>query len=414
MTSAELAAALILAINAQNFGSTPDHMLDGAPVRHFPSIDLAVIAFPDQGEPVAANVLFSRDFTGGLTAQVEPGFGRVTNVHYLADQRDRQGNSVAWLPDTDWNVMTWQTLSGRNDQPRFVAPYPASLIKLMVLVGVAREIDAGRAAWGSPWTHANETRSLLDWAESMIVISSNSATSALVALLHQTEAILRGPSGEQLNRVNATFAAYGLETLRLTNTQPDGGWMNPDGAGLGELQMTAWDTARLLWLLDSDAPPAPWLAADLPPLLSAPSREQVRRLLEAQALHEVLSSTALAGVPGWQAGLPAQLPWRWIRADGSVDTGGQRFPGDVRPVNAATEVRFAHKTGTTENFVSDAGIVTALPPARRHYLIALTSNLGTRYAPTSPGATTWRIPQLAAAIDHYLKDHLEPVQGPTR
>ncbi|MBL9206524.1 MAG: serine hydrolase [Opitutaceae bacterium] len=407
MTSAELAAALILAVQAQHFELTPDRLRDGAPVEVFPTLDLAVIAFPEQGEPVGANVLFSRDLAGGLVAQPAPGFGRVTNVHYLADQCDAKGDSADWLPGANWDAMTWSTLAGQPPLPRFVAPYPASLIKLMVLVGVAREIDAGHATWDGAWAHAGETRRVVDWADAMIVVSNNAATTALVALLHHTGAVVRDDAGEKVNRVNTAFEQYGLPTLQLSHTRPNGGWMNRDGAGLGALQMTAWDTVRLLWLLDAEAPRAPWVTSDQPPLLSPASRDQVRRLLGDQALHEVLSSTVLAGVPGWQPGLPARLPERWITPTGSVSTGDHTFPGDVRPVNAETEVRFAHKTGTTENFLSDAGIVTGLPPARRHYLIALTSNLGTRYAATTPGATTWRIPQLGAAIDRYLKAHLE-------
>jgi hypothetical protein len=41
---------------------------------------------------------------------------------------------------------------------------------------------------------------------------------------------------------------------------------------------------------------------------------------------------------------------------------------------------FLHKTGQTENYGSDAGIVHALPgKAPRHYVIAFLSNLGYRY-----------------------------------
>jgi hypothetical protein len=412
MSSAELAAALLLAVQAQHFELTPDRLLRDAPVEAFPSIDLAVVVFPERGAPVGANVLFSRDHPRGRVAELAPGFGAVTNVHFLADQRDAKNDSIAWLPGSNWDAMTWKTLSGQRHLPRFVAPYPASLIKLMVLVGVAREIDAGRATWEGAWTHAGETRPVVAWADAMIVVSSNEATTALVALLHHHGAIVRDDTGERHNALDAAFARYGLGTLRLNNTRSNGGWMNRDGAGVGDLQMTAWDTARLLWLLDADAPPAPWVERGLPPLLSAASRAQVRRLLESQALHEVLSSTALAGTPDWQAGIPAQVPARWITPDGRVDTGGKVYPGDIRPTNAAAQVRFAHKTGTTENFLSDAGIVVGLPPARRHYVIALTSNLGTRYAPGPLSATTWRIPQLGAAVDRYLQQQLDAGTAP--
>jgi beta-lactamase class A len=406
MTSAELAAALILAINGQHFDQTADSRLAGLPVRHFPSIDVAVIAFPERGEPVAANVLFSRNQQGGLIADIAPKFGQVRNISYLADQRDANGESIAWAPDADWSTLQWQALAGDGPQ-RFVAPYPASLIKLMVLVGVAREIDRKRTEWDASWSYAGQQHSVREWSDAMIVVSSNEATSALVALLHHTGAIQRSAAGETRNDVNDSFARYGLSSLRLSNTKADGGWTNPAGAGVGQLQMTAWDSARLLWLLDDQAPAAPWLETSQPALLSAAARREVRGLLEAQALHEVLSSTALAGVKNWQPGIPAQLPARWIRDDGSAVTPEHKFPADVRPANTAAQVRFAHKTGTTENYVADAGIVSGISPAKRHYIVALIASLGTRYAPDETCATTWRIPSLGAAIDNWLAQRLE-------
>ena len=45
MTHARLAQGLLAAVRAQDFGSTADAKLNGAPVKHFPSIDLAVVAF---------------------------------------------------------------------------------------------------------------------------------------------------------------------------------------------------------------------------------------------------------------------------------------------------------------------------------------------------------------------------------
>ena len=49
---------------------------------------------------------------------------------------------------------------------------------------------------------------------------------------------------EVANGLHGLLAASGLHTLRLANTKPDGGWLNRDGAGVGQLQMTAWDTVR--------------------------------------------------------------------------------------------------------------------------------------------------------------------------
>lgn len=399
----DLAQALVSAVRAQNFVQTADAQLGGAPVRQHPSLDLAVAAFPAGAAPVFANVLFSREHPEGLVAEIGPEAGPVRNVHYQADQLDADGRSAAWLPGADWQALRWRTLAGEDSLPRVVAPYPASLVKLMVLVGVAHQVDQGHARWAQDWTWQGRSRTVRDWAFDMTVISSNDATSALVALLHAVGAIRREQGIEVRNEVHALFAAQGLHTLRLHNTQPDGGWRNADGAGVGQLQMTAWDTLRLLWLLDDAAPPAPWLAAGTAPLLRPESRAVVLHCLGEQGLHSELSSSLLAGLPGWVPGIPALLPARWLKPDGSAWLDHDlAYPGDLRPERARCDVAFAHKTGNTENYSSDAGIVRGIGTSKRHYLIALTSNLGSRYAPHPLASTTWRIPALGAAIDAWL------------
>jgi hypothetical protein len=397
MDHAALARALQDALLAQHFERTPDAMRGGAPVAQFPSLDLAVVAFPRDAAPVWANVLFSREHPQGVVAEIGADASVVRNIRFDADQRDEALNSIVWLPEADWSRIAFQPLWG-NGPHRFVAPYPASLIKLMVAVGIARLVDQGRCDWSQPATFGARTRAVADWCEDMITFSCNDSTTAMVALLHACGALA------PVNELEAAFAAMGLPTLRVADTRADGGWINAAGAGVGHLQMTAWDSARLLWLLDRDAPAAPWLESGMSALVSKASRARIRAWLDDQALHEILSSTALAGAPGWVPGLPAQLPTRWIDpADGSAGAPGHRYPGDVRPASNAATLRFAHKTGTTENYASDAGIVTGIAPHRRsHYIVALLTSLGTRYAPGEPCATTWRIPALGRAIDEVL------------
>ena len=407
MNEGDLATALLQAVRAQNFEATADSMRGGAPLTHFPSLDLALIAFPRNAPPVWANVLFSREHPQGVVAYIAPAAGVVQNIVYVADRTDAQLRSEAWLPDADWSRMRFEPLAGSGAH-RFISPYPASLIKLMVAVAVARQVDAAACAWDTPVPYAGRSRPLADWAEDMTVFSCNDSTSALVALLHAQGAIVRAGDHEVHNALHQAFAVQGLATLRLADTRADGGWGNAAGAGVGHLQMTAWDTVRLLWLLDASAPPAPWLAVGTPPLVSAESRARIRAWLDDQALHEILSSTALAGVPGWVQGLPAAMPARWIGADGSLFAGTEyAFPADVRPTSQRAEVHFAHKTGTTENYTADAGIVRGIAPRQRHYIVALITNLGTRYAPCEPCATTWRLPALGAAIDAAIAPWLE-------
>jgi len=92
-------------------------------------------------------------------------------------------------------------------------------------------------------------------------------------------------------------------------------------------------------------------------------------VLRRQQLDQVLSSGALRGLPGWVPGLP-DAP------------------------------AFAHKTGNTDNYASDAGIVQL---GSTHYIVALLTNLGRRYAAHPGCATTWRLPALGAAIHRIVE-----------
>ena len=400
-----LANSLLQLVREQQFQQVADSHADGHPLAHFPSLDLAVVAFPYGSAAVWANVLFSRDKPQGVIAQIGEDAGAVSNIQYLKDQTSADGTSIAWARDSDWDAMDWEPLAGQGMQ-RFVSPYPASLVKLMVAIGVAHLVDTKRSAWEAKWSYAGMTRTIAQWTDSMVVASNNDATSAMVAHLHAAGLIQRH-GNQEVNGLEALFHSMGLQTLRLSDTQPDGGWRNTDGAGVGHLHMTAWDTVRLLWLMADGVAPAPWLSAAHPPLLSPASRERLWSVLGEQGLHEILSSTALAGIPGWRAGIPAPMPARWIQTDGSAQVETTVFPADIRPANGKATAMFAHKTGTTDNYASDAGWVTGFAPQGRRYCIAVTSNLGRRVAPHPDCATDWRMPQLGAAIDAWLQQRLE-------
>jgi hypothetical protein len=357
MNADALAASLIDAVRALELERTPDRRLGGAPVGVFPSLDLAVVGFAPGAAPVWANVLFSRDLPHGWVAKPGPQGQRSSQVHYLADITDAQTVSIAWQPGADWSLLDFPPLAGEAHAQRFVAPYPASLLKLMVAVGVGLALDAGLC----------ELREVEATALAMMVQSDNGATSVLVRRLHEWGFIVRDAQNvERYNALHELFEARGLHTLRLARTTPQGGWGNADGAGVGRIQMTAWDTLRLLWLLDPVALAAPWPGAA--PLLSESSRDHVLRWM---------------GEPS---------PNRILFRD-----------------EAASGLHFFHKTGTTENYGSDAGIVRGLPPSRRHYIVALLSNLGSRYGP--PDAEFDVSPKLSVlgqAVDAIMRRALEP------
>jgi hypothetical protein len=343
-----LAAALLAAVRAQRFEQAADRWQAGAPVGAFPSIDLAVVRFAPGLSPQAANVLFSREHPRGLAAEFSGVLGSVCNIRFDRDLQDTHGDSIAWAPGADWSRMSFPPLFGGGTQ-RVVAPYPASLLKLMVAVGVGLAVEGGRCTWPAD-------------VEPMITHSSNEATDACVALLHRCAMV---------DTLNTTLRVWGLHTLQLNDTTPQGGWRNADGSGVGHIHMTAWDTVRLLWLLDAGAPLAPWLHPGTPTLQPA-TRDHLRAVLQRQQPDHILSSGALLDltnpVHGWVPGLP-DAP------------------------------AFAHKTGTTDNYASDAGIVKT---TSAHYLVAVLTSLGRRFAASDPAhercATTWRLPALGAAI----------------
>jgi hypothetical protein len=270
---------------------------------------------------------------------------------------------VAWLPGADWQRLRWEPLFTPPGlpvgAPRFVAPYPASLLKLMVAVGLGLAVDAGRLAWADAMPHLAP----------MITVSDNVATDRCVALLHR--------AGMVDTLKHTLREAWGLPTLHLNRTTPAGGWRNGDGSGVGQIHMTAWDTLRLLWIIDPHAPLPPWLPPGTPTLSEA-TKVRLLSALAAQQLDHILSSAALRGLPGWLPGLP-DAP------------------------------SFAHKTGSTENCASDAGIVAT--EGGLHYIVAVLTSLGSRYRPRFVGAddgraaTTWKLPALGAAV-HALMETL--------
>jgi len=414
LTQATLADALRRVVLDQHLELIPDPQNGGQPLRHFPSLDLALIAFPGDAPPVFANVLFSRDYPEGVVARFASANLAIDNVRFLADQQDADGNSIAWHPDSDWSTLEWQPLNApRQPEHDFVSPYPASLLKLLPALGALELVAVGLNTLQSPVEYDGETRPLQGWLDPMITVSCNRATSALTWLLHDTGRIARDAGGETRNSIDALCDRLGLTLLRFNDTAADGGWGNAAGAGVGHIHAGAWDVARLLWLLDDDAPPPDWQVAGqtVQRPLGLVERAVLRRLLHEQGLHELLSGTTLAGVPGYPRGLPAWLAPRWLTSDGGAQVGDKSFrPGAARAADEA-EVYFLHKTGCTENYASDAGIVRGLPGrARRHYIVALTSNLGERYADPAlaPACYPAALTALGGAIDQLMKQWLEP------
>jgi hypothetical protein len=395
-----------------------------APIGYPPNVDVAVIAFPPDCPPAFASAMLSRDFPGVRVNKIDEATLAVRGVRYRRWDQARWDGGVfspdggktearGWTTDppltADDDVVPGEPEAGAVD---FFLPYPASNFKLLVAVQVLKLAERGDVRLDDKFAHDGRERELRAWMEDMITWSDNESTQALIRRLHEI--------GEA-DTISALFERLGLATLKMSDTSPKTGrsW-HP-----GRFHMSAWDTARLLWLLDDGAPPPPWKAPNgTPPeaaFLGAESRRVLLGLLRDQAFHDALSTTGLCGLPDIQIqlqiqnGIPAVFPERWLGGDGRIRAEGIVSRADVRPCNAEAEVTFAHKTGLTQNFGSDAGIVRGIPGrARRHYIIAFFSNLGYRYTDPerSKGTVsckehgicyTQRVPRMAAAIDAALK-----------
>ena len=430
-----LEAALLAAVRAEHFERVIDfgagnedrpvkaHLgLAAKQVAHPPNVNVAVIQLDAEGRMMdRACVLLSRDYPDGLIVPLDKNTG-ASSVRFLRWDIERSdGGTFARGDGHQLTTKGWTNnppltaaddiVPGRtNATYQFMAPYPASLFKSMVAFHVMRMIDAGQLALDTEYSYEvkgakPEPRKIRDWLEPMITVSDNHATSALLKMLHDKNEI------EPLNR---EFRDLNLGTLQINATSAaDGKGWQP-----GQIHMAAHDTARLFWIIDG-GPGELWRGTGGQPvtakLLSDPSRAFLKKLLSEQGFNECLTTANFPGAPNVRPGIPSRVAERWINpTNGHVVVEGQDYGVDIRAANAKAGVNFAHKTGLTFNYGSDAGIVTSLPGRPfRHYIIALIGNLGHRYADevfatrtnmpvfdaVSPIAYTQRIPALGRAMD---------------
>jgi hypothetical protein len=408
--SGRLEAALLEAVRAQHFDEVVDFgPVEGAcpgaswcpspapPIAHTPNIDLAVIALDRAGRPrAAADVLLSRDYPHGIGVPIGDDLG-TDDVRWRRWNPDRwNGGTFSEADGSRTSTVGWKDnppftadddiVPGRERAPiEFMAPYPASTFKLLVAFHTLRLVDRGTVALDDPYRYdppdgPPTTRTTREFLDRMITESDNDSAKALIKQLHDL--------GE-MERLNAGLRELDLGTLQVRGTDPASGanW------SIGKITMTSLDTARLL-LLVNGSPGTLWRTPAGKPVradvLSADSRHLLFRLLAEQGWNDILTTSNWCGRSYPTAGIPSLVADRWVDPrTGTVTVAGKEFGQDVRPCNDAAEVAFAHKTGFTYNYLSDAGIVRPLPGEDGDgYVVVMLSNLGYRYAdPRQAGVT---------------------------
>lgn len=367
-----------------------------------PWLDLAVIRLDERGRAIeAANVQVDWSTPRGRVVLLDSNLA-ASDVRFRRWSAERADHGPKAQPFADSDDLAPDRGTAGHD---FMAPYPASLFKLLIAFHVERRSAQGAIALSAevpdgPAADA-EWRTVDEWLELMITESDNRATKALLRFLH-----VRG----EMELLNSELAGLGLNTLRIDGTLPsDGSRWAP-----GEIQATAMDMARLLWLV-AGGPGVLWRTpsgrAVVRETMPESARARLKRVLGYQARHEILSSGSTCGAVA--AGIPAAVPAHFLDVEtGDETVGGTDYGHDVRPCNSAAEVRFLHKTGLTWNYAADAGLVEPLPgkPFRR-YVVAMISSAGTRWvdperaaAPRHPCeessiCASQRLARLGAAID---------------
>ncbi len=433
----KLETALLTAVRDAHFESvvdfgagneeTPVSAQRGEPAKkiaHLPNVNVAVLQLDAKGNLVdRAYVILSRDYPNGLVVPLDENLG-ATSVRFLRWDIDRSnggkfssdGNRTSekgWTNNPPLTVADDLVPGRTNSAIQFMVPYPASLFKSMVAFHVMRMIDAGKISLDTEYVFElpgakPDARKIRDWLDAMLTVSDNFATQALLKMFHDRNEI------EPLNR---EFRELNLPTLQINQTDPKTG----RGWDTAQINLTAWDIARMFWLIDGVAEKF-WNGADGKPvggnILSDSSRAFLKKTLSEQAFNDCLTTANFPGAPNVRAGIPSRVAGRWINAtNGRVFVDGEDFGVDIRAANANAEVSFAHKTGLTFNYGSDAGIVTALPGKPfRHYVIACVANLGNRYADevfaarksfpafdkVGPIVYTQKIPTLGKVLDDAL------------
>jgi len=394
--NAELARALRSAVLSAGFGEVVDFGPQegrcpagaGCPstasrTTHLPNLDLAVIELGSDGRVRrAADVVLSRDRPRGAVVRLGEDLAAERTVWYRWDQDRADGR-------TDWNAprTSADVLAGTDGEGdlRFMSPYPGPLFQLLVAAGTLHLADSGRIDLDADYRYAqdpgstclgdafSDTASSRELLGRMVRRSDTRSTCMLVKQLADL--------GE-LENLNTWFAGLGLSTLRLRGfDEGSGGRWEPS-----DITMTAMDTARLLLLVEGTAGTA-WTTAaghavTSDGTLSWRSRALLKQLLVEQGFNEVLSTTNWCGREHPGPGIPQRVDDRWTDPrTGVVTVQGVPYGQDVRPCNASAEVDYAHKTGLTYDFASDAGVVRSLPGhPERHYIVAVTSDLGYRFA----------------------------------
>jgi hypothetical protein len=397
-------------MNALNFqqvlDTDPPSSAAGEPISQQPQIDATVLELNEIGQITSGSlVLMSPQYPHGVAVPLDQNYS-------TDDVEWSQWDDTGWY--TDHAVGAIPIVSNRRDAKyKFMAPYPASTLKLMVAFGVLQLAQkhvislnqtydyVPESTVSAPLCGGDSSNTVRNYLDASLTYSDDASSCALIKLLWDHN---------DVGALNREFRNLGLPTLQLAGTLPTtgGDWSN-------SITMTSLDAAKLMAIINGGGgvlwrtPTGKPVIADQ--VLSPAMRSFFTSELLQQGYNDQLSTTNWCGASYPAAGIPQLTANRWIASNGTMTVDGQYYGRSVLSCQKSAQVTFAHKTGWVSDGASDVGIVHSLPGKPwRSYIIAVYSNLGGQYIdpdqPAEPAGVTYvavtqKLAQLGLAIDRY-------------
>ena len=360
-----------------------------------PNIDLAVIALDDRAGPGPWPMSCCRgDYPAGVGVPVGDDLG-TDDVRWRRWDADRwnggtfsekdgsRASTVGWKDDPPLTAAD-DIVPGREKAPlEFMAPYPASMFKLMVAFHTLRLVDRGAIDLDRPYRYdppdgPGMTRTTRDLLDRMITESDNDSARALVKQIHdlgQMDALNAGFSEPRPRNAAGERDRPGQRRQLGDRADHDDVARHRPAAAAGQRRTGACCGGR--------RPARRWGPTSSRP----PPGRLFLGLLGDQGWNDILTTANWCG--------------RTVSGGGHPEPGGRPLgrprhrhrDGDRQGLRAGraalqrrAEVSFAHKTGFTYNYLADAGIVRSLTGQDGgSYIVVMMSNLGYRYTDRPPG-----------------------------
>jgi hypothetical protein len=157
--SARLSSGLAGAVTTAGFDSLVDFSTNNGrgaakPAQFLPNVDVAVIEMSGNGSITGvANVLYDRDSPKGYQVEVDRQTLATRGVEFSRWRLERWDDQSAWAAGP---AAADITVPAESPKKRYMAAYPASVLKVMVAHSIYRLVDSKRLTLATPVRYHEE------------------------------------------------------------------------------------------------------------------------------------------------------------------------------------------------------------------------------------------------------------------